>query len=132
MKSVDDLIEMAADSKRPLGDALRKCLIQSFDLKNDKLKDWVKKELNGYCGNDEIPDYRKAMLHSRGNFSGPAGSWIPKRPLPIGVIDKKHRYMLVSNLRAPIASYEGLWGEGRRGNYKLAAGFDCPLSSEIY
>ena len=47
MKLVDEIIQMASDGKRSLADALRKCLILAFDLKNDKLKQWVEKELNG-------------------------------------------------------------------------------------
>jgi hypothetical protein len=35
------------------------------------------------------------------------GAWIPKRPLPIAIIDKKHRPLLVSKLVAPIATYDG-------------------------
>jgi hypothetical protein len=106
MRLVDEIIEMASDGKKSLADALRKCLILAFDLKNEKLKDWVENELNGYKRADEIPEYRKATLHSRGNFSGPAGAWIPKRPLPIGIIDKKHQPLLVSKLVGPIGSYE--------------------------
>jgi hypothetical protein len=41
MKLVDEIIEMAADGKKPLADVLRKCLILSFSLKNDTLKVWV-------------------------------------------------------------------------------------------
>jgi hypothetical protein len=110
MKLVDEIIEMASDGNKPLADAMRKCLILAFDLKNDKLKDWVEKELNGYNRTDEIPEYRKVMLHSRGNFTGPAGSWIPKRPLPLSTIDKKHRQLLTSQLVQPIATYDGFQG----------------------
>ena len=105
MKLVDEIIEMASDGKRSLADALRKCLILAFDLKNEKLKEWVERELNGFKDED-VPDYRKVMLHSTGNFTGPMGAWLPQRPLPIGVIDKKHRNMLTSKLVQPIAAYE--------------------------
>lgn len=107
MKLVDEIIEMASDGKRSLADALRKCLILAFDLKNEKLKEWVEKELNGLNKDDDVPEYRKAMLHSKGNFTGPMGAWLPQRPLPIGIIDKKHWNMLASRLVQPIAAYEG-------------------------
>jgi hypothetical protein len=107
MKLVDEIIEMASDGKRSLSDALRKCLVLAFELKNEKLKYWIEKELNGFNTGDEIPDYRKALLHSKGNFSGPMGAWIPQRPLPVSIIDKKHRDMLTSKLVQPIAAYEG-------------------------
>jgi hypothetical protein len=106
MKLVDEIIQMASDGKRSLADALRKCLILAFDLKNDKLKQWVEKELNGYNRDDEVPEYRRAMLHSKGNFHGPFGAWIQERPLPLAVIAKEHRDMLTSKLTQPIAAYE--------------------------
>src|SRR5258708_7503199 len=105
MKLIDEIVEMASDGKHPLADALRKCLILAFGLKNEKLKEWVEKELNGFKRDDEVPEYRRAALHSKGNFTGPGGAWLPKRPLPISIIDKKHRHMLVSKLIQPIAAY---------------------------
>jgi hypothetical protein len=107
MKLVDEIIEMASDGKQSLADALWKCLILAFDLKNEKLKEWVEKELNGFNKDDDVPEYRKVMLHSKGNFTGPMGAWLPQRPLPIGIIDKRHRDMLTSKLVQPIAAYEG-------------------------
>ena len=50
-KLVNEIIEMAADGKRPVADALRKCLILSFELKNDRLKAWANQELSGYTYN---------------------------------------------------------------------------------
>jgi hypothetical protein len=107
MKLVDEIIEMSSDGKRSLSDALRKCLVLAFELKNEKLKYWIEKELNGFNTGDDIPEYRKVLLHSKGNFSGPMGAWIPQRPLPVSIIDKKHRDMLTSKLAQPIAAYEG-------------------------
>jgi AbiTii len=94
---------------------LRKCLILSFDLKNETLKAWVEGELNGFGKDDELPQYRRVMLHSRGNFSGPAGAWIPKRPLPLGVLETKDRDFLVpTRLSQPIAAYDQ--SEARKQN----------------
>jgi hypothetical protein len=107
MKLVDEIIEMASEGRRSLADALRKCLILAFDLKNEKLKEWVEKELNGYDRDDEVPEYRKAILHSKGNFQGPFGAWLPQRPLPLAVIAKEHPGLLVSKLTQPIAAHEG-------------------------
>ena len=108
MKLLDEIIEMSADSKKPVSDSLRKCLILAFQLKNERLKEWVENELNGYDKQADVPEYRKVQLHSRGNFSGPAGSWLPSRALPISVLKQEHRGMLVSALAAPIGSYEDL------------------------
>jgi AbiTii len=96
MKLLDEIIEMAADGKNPISDALRKCLILAFQLKNETLKEWVEHELNGYEEKDAIPDYRKVVLYSRGNFTGPGGAWLPKRALPISIIAKEHRKWLVT------------------------------------
>ena len=106
MRLVDEIIEMAADGKRPIADALRKCLILAFELKNNRLKEWAEKELNGYGRDDVIPRYRCVALHSKGNFSGPAGSWIPQRPLPLGILEEKHRKYLTSKFVQPIATYD--------------------------
>lgn len=112
-KLVDEIIAMTTDSKRSLADALRKCLILAFDLNNDKLKEWIEKELNGYSQGDEVPEYRKAMLQSKGNFTGGGGAWLPARPLPMGIIDEQHQHMLTSKLVQPIAGYEG--SEDKKG-----------------
>jgi hypothetical protein len=107
MRLVDEIIDMASDAKQPLANVLRKCLILAFDLKNETLKQWTEKELNGFDRADEIPDYRKVALHSIGNFQGPAGGWIPNRPLPLGVLEKKHRdSLVVSRFVQPIATYD--------------------------
>ena len=106
MRLVDEIIEMVADGKRPIADALRKCLILSFELKNDRLKEWAEKELNGYSRDDTVPEYRSVTLHSKGNFSGPAGAWIPQRPLPLGILEEKHRKWLTTKFVHPIASYD--------------------------
>jgi hypothetical protein len=115
MKLVDEIIEMASDSKEPLANVLRKCLVLAFELKNEKLKGWVEKELNGFDRDDVVPEYRKAMLHSKGNFSGPFGAWIPKRPLPWGVLEKQHQELLVSKFTEPIGAYDMLASAGKKG-----------------
>ena len=69
MKLVNEIIELASDGKQPLAKVLRKCLILAFDLKNDELKYWTEKELNGFDKDDELPPYRSVTLHSKGNFS---------------------------------------------------------------
>ena len=109
MKLIDEIVSMAADGKQPIADALRKCLILAFQLKNEKLKEWTEKELNGFSHQDELPEYRRVSLHSKGNFSGPAGAWIPQRPLPMGILDERDRKMMMtSGFRQAIAAYDGV------------------------
>ena len=45
---LDDIIELATDDKQPITVLLRKCLILASQLKNERLKAWANKELNGY------------------------------------------------------------------------------------
>ena len=97
---------MAADGKQPLANALRKCLVLAFDLKNETLKQWTEKELNGFGKDDEVPDYRKVMLHSKGNFSGPGGMRLTNRPLPLTILETKDWDILTSRLTQPIAAYD--------------------------
>ena len=107
MKLLNEIIEAATDSKEPVTNTLRKCLILAFELKNEKLKVWVEGELNGFSRDGDIPEYRKVHLHSKGNFQGPGGAWIPKRPLPMGVLETHHRELLdPAILSEPLASYE--------------------------
>jgi AbiTii len=107
MNQIDEVIAPAADDEQPVSNVLRKCLILAFELKNEKLKTWVEKELNGFESKDDVPEYRKISLHSKGNFQGPGGAWIPSRPLPMGILSKKHRDFLVPTLLTqPIAAYE--------------------------
>ena len=107
MKLVDEIIDGAVDGRTPLADVLRKCLVLSFQLKNDRLKEWVEKELNGYGREDTLPEYRDLQLHSKGHFLGAAGASISNLPLPLAVLDQKHQaYMRTAKCKAPIASYD--------------------------
>ena len=109
MKLLNEIIEEATDPRASVAGTLRKCLILAFELKNEKLKQWAEKELNGYHRKDEgdIPEYRRATLHSKGNFIGPFGSWMKDRPLPMTVLKPEHRSLLdPAILTEPIASYE--------------------------
>jgi len=107
MHLVDEIIESATDGNQAVATVLRKCLVLAFELKNEKLKVWVEKELNGYSAEDAFPKYREVWLHSKGNFHGPGGAWIPSRPLPMGILDKKHQgYLNPAKFMNPIAAYD--------------------------
>jgi len=116
MKLIDEIVEMASDGKRSLADALRKCLVLAFELKNEKLKEWADKELNGFGKDDAIPRYREAVLHSKGNFVGYGGARMTNRPLPLGVLQGDHWDLLTSKLRQPIGAYEVLCASGLNNN----------------
>lgn len=63
MKSRDQTllaeIEAAAvDSRSSLADALRKCVVLGGKSGSEQLRDWATRELQGYYGEDELPEYR--------------------------------------------------------------------------
>jgi AbiTii len=119
MKLIDEIIEMASDGQRSLADALRKCLILAFELKNDKLKQWTERELNGFRKDDPVPEYRKAALHSKGNFFGVGGSRLTNRPLPLSVLNVEDWDWLQSKLAQPIGAYEALKNAGVGANPRM-------------
>lgn len=56
------------DSTKSLSDILRKTMVLSYKLKNDKLKLWVINELDGYSDDFELPSYRIFPGMSYGTF----------------------------------------------------------------
>lgn len=88
MKNNSNLIkEIRVDllnQKIKLSSILRKAKVLAAKLKNDRLKNWVDSELNGYSGdNVEIPKYRKLHLENMGHFSGPFQSGLRNARIPI-------------------------------------------------
>jgi AbiTii len=58
----DDLIAQieqdALDDTVPVATALRKCIVLGGRSGSEPLRDWATRELKGYGGEDELPDYR--------------------------------------------------------------------------
>ena len=50
MQLLEEIIELAVDDNGSLSALLRKCLVLSFRLKNERLRMWADKELDGYAG----------------------------------------------------------------------------------
>ena len=48
----------ALDSRTPLADVLRKCVALGGRAGSAELRDWARRELDGYAGADTLPDYR--------------------------------------------------------------------------
>ncbi len=88
MKLLDEIVDYAVDNKQPVSVLLRKCLVLAYQLKNDKLKNWVEKELDGYGLDDEIPEYRLTGAQAKGTFFGPFNAAIYEQPLPPSVLKK--------------------------------------------
>lgn len=62
------------DEAEPLARLLRKCLLLGAETGSASLREWARRELNGYEGVEEVPDYRKvhdvpiSMDSVSGNF----------------------------------------------------------------
>src|SRR5487761_2154531 len=106
MKLLDEITAHAVESKEPVSVLLRKCLVLAYQLKNDRLKTWIEKELDGYSSGDELPEYRLVPAGAKGTFFGGGGAAIYDQPLPAGVLKPEHRHWGSSiELRQPIAAY---------------------------
>jgi hypothetical protein len=68
MQLINEIIDLAVDDKTKLSVLLRKCLVLSHRLKNERLKAWVDRELDGYAGDDALSDYRHTYTRSKGTF----------------------------------------------------------------
>jgi AbiTii len=106
---LDEIVSLATDNKQPLSVLLRKCLILAHELKNERLKNWVSQELNGYTSVKDLPEYRTMGAQARGNFMGPGGALITNRNLPAAVMEKNHRWAAeFLYLIQPVSAYESM------------------------
>jgi hypothetical protein len=81
-----DVLHELTDEKVSLSSIFRKVTVLSYDIKFDKLKQWVEQEQNGYLNSDDVPDYRIVRPAAiRGQFMGFAGAQINN-----GVISINH------------------------------------------
>ncbi len=53
------LRERMLDESEPLAGLLRKCLLLGAETGSVTLRDWARRELNGYGDEDEVPEYRR-------------------------------------------------------------------------
>lgn len=110
---LNDIINLATDSKQPITDLLRKCIVLGYQLKNERLKTWATKELNGYDITDELPSYRVFAIIAKGNFSGPFGSQLRNWEIAPMLLEERHRdWATTCPLIHPISGYENLAGDG--------------------
>jgi hypothetical protein len=114
MKLLDEIVDQAVDGETSLSVLLRKCLVLSHRLKNERLKAWAEKELDGYANDDELPDYRVTNINSKGVFFGAFGSKIENQPIPTVVLKEHHRALVEkAHFRDPIASYDTKGEDGQ-------------------
>jgi hypothetical protein len=109
VKLLDDIIDMASDNKEPVGSLLRKCLVLERQLRNEKFRVWLDKELDGYDRNneDEFPSYRVFNCVNKGDFYGMTVR-MQAQPFSLLALTPEHRKMMeVVHLHQPAAAYEG-------------------------
>jgi AbiTii len=109
MTLLDDIIELAASDKEPIGNLLRKCLILESQIKNEQFRAWLNLELDSYDRDkpDEFPSYRVFNCVNRGDFLGMTVR-MSDQPISLHVMDERDRKMLEKvDLHQPAASYEG-------------------------
>lgn len=56
---IDEIEQDVLNPQTPLADALRKCVILGGKAGSAELREWAIRELRGYQGSDELPEYRK-------------------------------------------------------------------------
>jgi hypothetical protein len=115
MSLLDEIISGAVDDKTNVSVVLRKCLLLAHQLRNEKLKIWAERELNGYTDVDALPPYRVVGVQATGTFSGPMGTIIRNQPLPASILDEEYRHWATTAyLMQPIASFDiGKDAEGK-------------------
>lgn len=101
------------DESEPLAGLLRKCLLLGAETGSDSLREWARKELNGYGDGDEVPDYRKVngVPISMDSISGNTwakGQIIDRHQLP----QKAREYVPESfSIKQPVEEMEKLAGQ---------------------
>jgi hypothetical protein len=64
------------DDRVPLSSLLQKCIVLGGQAGSEKMREWARKELNGYSGTDKTPDYRHvpavlmARITNRAGYNG--------------------------------------------------------------
>jgi len=61
------------------------------ELKNDRLKVWATRELNGYDSPLDLPEYRNMEAYAHGNFLGPYNVQYPGHIIPPAVMRPANR-----------------------------------------
>lgn len=118
---INKIIEELVNPSNKLKDTLLKVQVLAFKIKNEKLKEWVENEINGYAGK-EVPQYRKIPSVVFGNLIQDRGfgSYMTKNssPLPIEYLDKELRESLMSvTITSTVSELEHMISKG--GQYQV-------------
>lgn len=82
MNAFNQLRSAVVDSTNSLADVLRKAKLLAYSLGDQRFKEWVNHELNGYPGGTTVPEYRRLSIPSLGTFVGPIGAIVKNQILP--------------------------------------------------
>jgi hypothetical protein len=82
---LNDLIEDTVSLEK----SLYRVLKIAKESNNDSLATWIRKELNGYGADDELPEYRKTTSRNFTYTGFNSHTQITNAPLPLGMIGKK-------------------------------------------
>jgi len=83
MNAIQSLIDEVISDEAKLSVLFRKIFSLPSDIQYEELKNWAKKESNGYSSEEQIPDYRKIGVHNLGDFITPFGSGFKNKSIPI-------------------------------------------------
>ncbi len=107
MGLLDEIVKAITETDEKTSSILRKCLVLSYKLRNDALKSWASKELNGYDREDpDLPEYRRIVAPAKGMFIG-AFRAIDSQPIPSAMLKEEHRHFAeTALLTQPLVAYE--------------------------
>lgn len=100
---ITEIIDSLSSGNENLESTIRKTYTLSYFLKNDKLKNWSKLELNGFEDVEKVPHYRQVAFDVRGNLELVANNNLIKR----------------NNIRVPIELMEGYEQDNFEETYPL-------------
>lgn len=102
-----EIINLTLDSSGSLSDAMRRAMVLSTALKSEPFTAWVRRELNGYSEDDDLPSYREFSSEPVGNFAGSFGSSIRNQPIHSAAFEPEHRDLFTSiELRNGVGFYD--------------------------
>jgi hypothetical protein len=108
----------ALDDGVSLSSALRKCVVLGGKANSEALRDWATRELHGYGGNDDLPEYR--VINAPLLVDGIAGNYhVTRQPLPPSALPQFARRHISENLRLR-DGVGGLEALARQAEIKLA------------
>lgn len=99
--------EAAVDDKVSLATLLRKCLVLAEELRDEDLRSWASRELNGYPTDTALPSYRVVMAQARASLVDQSGSMTTTVTVPAHLLPERQRaFAETLHFRQPIAAIE--------------------------